>query len=72
MIMTCSGRYKVAAMMIMLRTRKTIESIAGERSVGVTINSTGAQLGPEGGVHVLNTNFSVGVSMYSENVTSYW
>lgn len=24
------------------------------------------------GLHVLNTNFSVGVNMYSEKVTSYW
>ena len=52
----------------MENVRKSIESVVAYVSMG--IGAVDWLVGC--GMHVLKTNFSVGVSMYSDEVTSYW
>jgi hypothetical protein len=72
MMVTCSGRYRDAAMMIIERKRKRNESIFELVHYSSYDHEKGEKRKTEGEDHVLKMNFSVGVSIYSENVTSYW
>ena len=41
-------------------------------SIEVSTNQSPCLAGAQGCVYLLKTNFSVGVNMYREKVTSYW
>lgn len=70
--MMCSGRYSVHAISVRLSVRKRKES--GDKyniSNRIYVRLCLSSLGKGRTADVLKMNFSVGVNMYSANVTSY-
>lgn len=81
MMERCSGRYREAAIIRRERRRKSIESVSLSQRFSLLERRRGEKgacgalkcwNGALYGGNTLKMNFSVGVSMYSEKVTSYW